>query len=184
MHHIKNDRRTLQSADLLYQGLLACLKEKLLAEVTVTDLQRASGVARSTFYRSFDDVSDVLAWQCDLGFHEALCGWRPPEFTGELDLARHFFSHWASHSEVLELLIRANRHDIVYGSHLRNAALLERRYGELPGLPRDQRRYFMAIRTGVLIGVLTAWLDGGRRESADELVGIVGDQLQMMVASK
>ena len=77
MHHIKNDKRTLQSADLLYQGLLACLKEKPLAEVTVTDLQRASGVARSTFYRSFDDVSDVLAWQCDLGFHEALCGWRP-----------------------------------------------------------------------------------------------------------
>lgn len=54
MYHIKNDKRARASTELICAGLLACMKEKPFARITITDVQRASTVSRSTFYRNFD----------------------------------------------------------------------------------------------------------------------------------
>jgi AcrR family transcriptional regulator len=59
MYHISNNRRAEKSAELIYQGLLTCLKHKNFDQVTITDLQKASGVARTTFYRAFDNISSA-----------------------------------------------------------------------------------------------------------------------------
>ena len=37
--------------------------------------------------------------------------------------------------------------------------------------------YFMAVRTGFTISILTAWLEGGRKETTEEIIEIVGEQL-------
>lgn len=63
MYHIKNDKRAQASTELICAGLLACMKEKPFARITITDVQRASTVSRSTFYRNFDCLEDVLALQ-------------------------------------------------------------------------------------------------------------------------
>lgn len=68
MYHIKNDKRAQASSELICAGLLACMKEKPFARITITDVQRASSVSRSTFYRNFDCLEDVLALLCDRGF--------------------------------------------------------------------------------------------------------------------
>lgn len=68
MYHISKDKRTIESARLIYEGLLECLKTKAFDQITVSDLQKESGVARSTFYRAFDNISDVLYWKCDTRF--------------------------------------------------------------------------------------------------------------------
>ena len=68
MYHIKNDKRARASTELICAGLLACMKEKPFARITITDVQRASTVSRSTFYRNFDCLEDVLALLCDRGF--------------------------------------------------------------------------------------------------------------------
>ena len=68
MYHIKNDKRAQTSAELICAGLLACMREKPFARITITDVQRASTVSRSTFYRNFDGLEDVLALLCDRGF--------------------------------------------------------------------------------------------------------------------
>ena len=60
MYHISKDKRALQSSELIYNGLLECIKKKPFDQISVSDLQKASGVARSTFYRAFDNISDVL----------------------------------------------------------------------------------------------------------------------------
>ena len=64
MYHIKNDKRARASTELICAGLLACMKEKPFARITITDVQRASTVSRSTFYRNFDCLEDVLALLC------------------------------------------------------------------------------------------------------------------------
>ena len=68
MYHIKNDKRAQASSELICAGLLACMKEKPFARITITDVQHASTVSRSTFYRNFDCLEDVLALLCDRGF--------------------------------------------------------------------------------------------------------------------
>ena len=68
MYHIKHDKRAQAATELICAGLLACMKEKPFARITITDVQRASSVSRSTFYRNFDCLEDVLVLLCDRGF--------------------------------------------------------------------------------------------------------------------
>lgn len=183
MYHISDDKRSRQSAELIYSGLLDCLKRKSFDHVTISDIQRASGVARTTFYRGFDNISDVLYWKCDICFYEVLGEYRPKEFPGEMELARHYFSYWMAHSDILELLIEINRQDIIYACHMKNADILLERFGAVPGLNEEHGNYFMAIRTGFTISVLTAWLKGGRKETPDEIVGIIREQLAILAGN-
>ncbi len=184
MYHISNDKRSMQSAELIYNGLIECIKKKSFSDITVTDLQKASGVARTTFYRAFDNLSDILYWKCDTCFKDVLGNSTPDMYMGELGLARHYFKYWFEHSDILELLIGINRQDIIYACHMKNADELQRKYGKLAGLNVSHGNYFMSIRTGFTISVLTAWLKGGRKETPDEIIEIIQEQLLLLVGEQ
>ena len=183
MYHISKDKRAVQSSELIYKGLLECIKKKPFDQITVSDLQKVSGVARTTFYRAFDNISDVLYWKCDTCFYEVLGSYHPKLFQGELDLARHYFDYWVNHSDILVLLLQIGILDIIYACHMKNADILQQRFGELPGINMKHGNYFIAIRTGFTISILTVWLKGGRKESADELVQIIEEQLSILTKS-
>ena len=183
MYHISNDKRAIQSSELIYNGLLECIKKKSFDQITISDLQKASGIARSTFYRAFDNISDVLYWKCDTCFYEVLGNYHPKLFQEELDLAQHYFQYWMNHSDILELLIQINRQDIIYACHMKNAEILQERFGAIPGIHMEHGNYFIAVRTGFTISILTTWLKGGRKENAGELVQIIEEQLSILAKS-
>lgn len=183
MYHIKDDYRTKRSAEKIYRSLLECMKKKLFEEITVTDITRACNMARTTFYRSFDNTVDILYWKCDESFHEVLDSYRPAVFGGEIDLARHYFSYWVTHYEILELLMKIGRQDIIYSCHMKNAEIINERYGLLRKISKKHPDYFMSARTGFTLGILAAWLDGGRKENAEELMQIVAEQIQTLKES-
>lgn len=177
MYHIKNDKRSKQSAQLIWNGLLKCLEDKTFDDITITDIQRTSTVARTTFYRCFDNLSDILYWRCDFCFKEALSDFKPTEFLNESDIIKRYFSYWMTNGEILSLLTKINRQDIIYASHMKNAEQLKEAFGAIPELDNSSERYFMAIRTGVTLSVLKAWLDSDRKETPDELAQILKKQL-------
>lgn len=173
MHHVSQDKRTRRSAELIYRGLLECLRQKPFGQITVTDIQKTTGVARTTFYRSFDNLADVLYWRCEQCFCEALHTGEPSAQPSEALLIRGYFAYWMVHGDILKLLIGIDRADILFACHLKSAKALEAAHGTLPGLDDAHRRYFMAIRTGVTISMLKAWLDGGQQETPEELADIL-----------
>jgi AcrR family transcriptional regulator len=180
MYHIANDKRCRNSAELIYKGLLACMKKKEFDRITVSDLQKESSVARTTFYRCFDNISDILYWKCDSCFYDVLVNGNEKNFPGEYELIQHYFAYWMKHSDILEMLIKINRQDIIYACHMKNAEILEKRFGKVKGLPPQHKEYFMAIRTGFTISILTAWLKNGRREKPDEIYGIIQEQIRIL----
>ena len=184
MYHISNDKRARKSAELIYQGLLSCLQHKNFDQITVTDLQKASGVARTTFYRSFDNISDVLYWKCDLCFHEVLGSFTEEQFANETELVYQYFSYWTDHKDILELLMKINRYDIIYACHMNAALAVQKKIGKLPAFQVPHSNYFLAIRTGFTISILTAWLQGGSKESLDEIFAIVNEQLALLPSSR
>ena len=184
MYHISNDKRARKSADLIYQGLLTCLKQKNFDQITVTDLQKASGVARTTFYRAFDNISDILYWRCDLCFQEVLGSFTEEQFANETELVYRYFSYWTDHKDILELLMKINRYDIIYACHMNAAAAVQKKFGSAHALQTPHSNYFLAIRTGFTISILTAWLQGGSKESLEEIVAIVNEQLALLPAGK
>ena len=114
MYHIKNDKRAQASSELICAGLLACMKEKPFARITITDVQHASTVSRSTFYRNFDCLEDVLALLCDRGFQAVFTEYNalPPAQRGSL--AKAVFQYWFRNSAVLEALVQIHRTDILF----------------------------------------------------------------------
>lgn len=72
MYHVKDGKRTKESARLIVGGLHECLKMKKFESITVTDVQKQSTVGRATFYRLFDSVSDVLAYEFDEEFSKLM----------------------------------------------------------------------------------------------------------------
>lgn len=184
MYHIRNDKRTERSAEKIWQSLLACMQKKQFFDITVMDIAKECGIARTTFYRCFDNISDILEWKCDENFFEVLNTYNPKKFGGEIDLARHYFTYWTSHYEILELLIKIGRQDIIYTCHTKNAEILHKRYVELGKFAKPHANYYMAIRTGFTISMLVTWLNGGRKESTEELLDIMTEQLRLMPATR
>ncbi len=162
MYHIKQDKRAQISVELICDGLIRCLAEKPYDKISISDVQRESTVSRSTFYRNFDCLDDVLALMCDRGFAEAFA---------ELDkseLRKVVFKYWFRHSELLESLVVSRKTDIIFESFRRSAAELEQ-FKPLLKDP-DTYDYFISMLSSSISGILITWVEHGRRESEAELM--------------
>ena len=71
MYHIKHDKRVYKSANLICDGLAEMLKVKSYDEISITDVCNINGIARTTFYRLFDTLDDVL-YQFDNLFEQSI----------------------------------------------------------------------------------------------------------------
>lgn len=87
MYHVGTTKRSRESAELIYYGVAICSQDKPLSSVTVSDIQRTTGVARTTFYRSFDTVQDVLEWKCDQ-YYKGFLSLCPAGTAGEMSLSQ------------------------------------------------------------------------------------------------
>jgi hypothetical protein len=77
-------------------------------------------------------LSDVFFWKCDEAFHAAFSSYQQPFFRGEFDLARHFVNYWIVNYEILDALMKTNHMDIIFTCYIKNASILEERYGLVP----------------------------------------------------
>lgn len=186
MYHIKRDARSEKSAEMFYEGLLRCLEETPLDKVSVTDIQRASGAGRSTFYRNFDAVIDVLKWKCDEQFSEAISSYvKTLSSEHHMNLLLFMLSYWMQHSDAIEALLGAERVDIVYRSFLDSYEVVkEHLLGIGATLPDDvQERYFSAVSAGFFISIMDTWIAGGKRESPEQVAAIVESQGRRIAAA-
>ena len=180
MYHIKHDKRAYASAELIYQGLCQCIRQKDFARITIHDIEQASSVSRSTFYRHFDTIPDVLYWRCSQCLCQLWEQYLPAQPIGKYDFLRYFLDYWAKHIEILELLLTVNRTDIIYTCHVEQFARFQEKYAAFTQLPAQYSDYFMSMRAGILVGVLTTWLQRGKQESVDELFAIAQMQFDFL----
>ncbi len=171
MYHIKRDKRALASVELICAGLLRLMARKPFEKITITDLQKESTVSRSTFYRNFDCLEDVLELLCDRGFQTIFVTYnaQPPEARGRLSVA--VFRYWCKNSGILEPLVAIHRTDILFSSLRRCAAQLD----SLQFLAADpvQYDYFVSMITSVMVGILVTWTEHGKAESEEKVLEIV-----------
>ena len=164
MYHIKQDKRAQASARLICRGLVQCLDTKSFEDISISDIQRASGVSRSTFYRNFDHIEDVLSLMCDGVFEEAFS-------SNYTNISEAVFNAWVSHSELMENIVKINRSDLLFSS-LRRCAFKLR--GILP-VSADEALYdyFVNIIASSMAGIMITWIERGKCDSEDELKKII-----------
>lgn len=171
MYHIKQDKRAQTSVELICTGLKQCLREKSFENITISDIQRISGVSRSTFYRNFDRIEDVLALMCDRVFEEAFS-------SGYANISESVFRTWFRHADMLETVVSIGRGDMLYASLRRCSDHLR------PGIPglRDAALFddLVSILSSSMMGIMITWVERGRRESEEELKDMILQSLKAM----
>lgn len=177
MYHIKKDKRSTTSANMLYHVLTECLKTKSFEEISITEITTLATVSRSTFYRNFDELIDILYWKCDQQFSEVLSGYVSEGKHEKLGLLEYVFAYWQKYSEILEILLDMKRIDIIYDCFARNSMPVLNLLRERVDIPKEQENYFMAIRIGIFVGIVQTWITGGKQETARQLSTMIGKQL-------
>jgi AcrR family transcriptional regulator len=184
MYHIKDDRRSVRSSQLLYAGLAKLMHEKDFVAITVTDLVEAAKVGRTTFYRNFDEIEDILCMRNDQVF-EGLVNYvqsyrKENPNVSRINMLKPILRYFYLNSEIIELLILANRIVIFQSSFRRLLEPFKPIIGTLYGVEEDYAKYMIAINTGAITNILTHWIETGKKQAPDELA----DNLSVMINSE
>lgn len=186
MYHIKEDQRSIRSAEMLYDGLVRLMGEMPFNTIKVKDLVEASHVGRTTFYRNFDSIEDVLRLRSDQVFDEMLqqliafvqTHGNTPRVLLLAPVLRYFYSN----SEIIELLIQADRLDIAMASFRRAVvpfkSRIETYYGEIDDVYVE---FGITIRIGIFMNILVRWIETGKQQPPDELADIINRMIHDMV---
>ena len=181
MVHIKNDLRAKKSAELIRAGLIRCLRRKSFAELTVSELIEEAGVGRTTFYRLFDNICDVLYYECDLLAEKLVKSYR--EQTDNPDFLRFSLAYWLEHHLSLEAVFASNRADILQDAMLKYADYLIPAFA-LENTAAWEMDYLLAIATALLSSILMVWVRHGKTETVDEIYQIYTDTMVTMTGRK
>lgn len=176
MYHIPNDKRAVSSADNLEKALYELLKMRDLNDISVTDLCHASGVSRATFYRLYDNPTDILRHGLDntMGSirqekSELMAASKPIDMRRNMQLL-------LTHYEPIEAAVKCHRTDLIHTAietHLSETrAVLIQMCAHAEATER-QLHYISHLFVGMMTSMLTAWIKGGRKETAAQLISQV-----------
>jgi AcrR family transcriptional regulator len=178
MYRIKNDQRSVRSSEMLYDGLAKLMRQMPFDAIKVKDLVEAAQVGRTTFYRHFDGIDDVLRMRCDQVFSGLIehlvrhAATQAAESRAVLlkPLLRYFYLH----SEILELLMLAKRQDMIYSSFRRALEPFKLRVAARLDLDEEYASYRQTIQIAVATSILLHWIETGKRQAPDELADRIG----------
>ena len=180
MFHIKADPRSQKTAEALGKAMFQILRTKSLSEISVSDLYRETGIARSTFYRLFDTPEDVLYYLCAQFVEIASRKFEGREFSDirELSTASIYLS--IEHHELLEILIRNHRQDLLTELFAANFRNISTRIPVLEGLDPVTHEYVQALLYTTMTSLQTTWFTRGRLESPEQLFSFLQEFGQVL----
>lgn len=177
MYHIKNDKRAYKSAVLISESLADMLKEKKYEEISITDVCVSRGVARTTFYRLFDTLDDVLIYQFDALFEESM-----KQFVNELNEGKSFSRFMleiaVSNRALVTAIVDSGRSDL-FNFSTRTKELVIIQSMEL-NINEEDRRYCTPMLTQMAYAIFSTWISMGCKENVDELYGIMKRELKFI----
>lgn len=157
MYHIKEDKRSKQSAETIYQSLRHVLFTKKLEDVTISDIQKECGISRSTFYRCFDTITDVLEMKL---FYFVEKYFR--EQQSAKDRVLFFYTYWDKHSDFIHILSKQNE------SLLKN--VLKRHFkNKFVTTNEIYQEYLLDIKISLFTSLLCKWVERNKKESPQEM---------------
>lgn len=180
MYHISLDPREVHSAKLLCdasQQIIRNENEKL----NISRICQEAGVSRSTFYRLFDEVDDVLTYASEKILDDSLSKYAHQLFHGSDRSPASVYAALAkSYSKEIRWMIQNGKIGILLNTHrngLRNHASVF--FPEMD--PRSEEFvYFLDMRFGLLLGAFTAWISTGQKATVEDIVSYAEQQVRFV----
>lgn len=183
-----NNQRSQQTEKELEEALILLLKKKKFEDISIQDLCKKAGVNRTTFYAHFDNLPEMISAIQQNRFKDTVDFYINPK-TG-----RFHEPDKEAHDKCVETLkkVAANR-DIslaffttpclyeLYADHVQN-------YWN--NISEDIRKkwkyksdtnalYHLIAMHACFNAIVQHWLETGCKESAEEIVEIIGDEFSM-----
>jgi AcrR family transcriptional regulator len=142
-------------------------------DISVTQIINASGVGRATFYRLFDDKSDVVLYQMESVFDELIQRIGPHTDSNVVIIS--LFDIWLSQKELFTSLLKANlygefqtRLSFVVGEKLKFIK-------EEVGLDERHWQYFIHVRAAMLFTALRVAITQFSEDNSHDISGTLRD---------
>ncbi len=149
MYHVGNDFRSKKSAFKIYQSLRHNLLNKSLSDITVVDIYKESGIARTTFYRLFDNVIDVLEYQLEIFIKEYI-----NLKEKKSDKILFFYEYFNLHSDLIYIIATQNEYILKH--------VVEKVYGY-------SNEYLIMLKISIMTSLLCTWSKNNKRESPKDM---------------
>lgn len=173
MYHVSKDIRAVKSAELIWQGLRECMKEKKIGKIRIADINEKSYVSRATFYRLFDTIEDVLVYECDMIFEQLSTKLAGQKFSSSGDFFLFFIQQWLEQKDLTMGLADNNLTHIIYDAHMRHNSLIRDVIIKDKLLRDAEADYLVAILSGILPAAMDIWHRHGQKECAEEIFRMV-----------
>ncbi len=180
MYQKKRDKRSIQSSEWMYEALKELMEVKDYSKITVTDITNKANLGRTTFYRNFETIDDVLEMKCIEKFKEfrQYCiDFYKLNDVEVKSFLKPFLMYWYDNSEVIELLIKANRENIIKKYLTKEVQF----FVDISSINKDtvinsHINYFIEMRVSNSISILTEWIKNDKNIPPDELADIISTQ--------
>ena len=145
------------------KALEQLMAKKAFLDITITDIQKTAGIGRSTFYRLFDTIDDVVTYMVDREFEEIVRGYSTMNIR---DFTIECLSGVIERGGILIGILSSGRSELVTRSLRENL----HRSAEEAGEPDEAGlQYRFAVFASACISVIRVWDENGRKESIEEL---------------
>ena len=173
MKALKENPVAVQSKQMLLNALLELMEKKAYSSISIKELAECAGLDRKTFYRNFDSKEEVLYLRlqemCQLYIKELRGLPRLTSYAGtkayfEICMQQvHFFMLLKKNNLLPLVLIKFDE----YLSELNTLFLSNPLY-------REKSPYELYYQAGGFWNVTIRWLEGGTKESPEEMARIIG----------
>ena len=164
----KHQEANIRVKTRITAALLTLMKEKSISDITITEIIAKAGVARASFYRNYASKESVITTL----IADVLEQYRATvEYDGEnyytYDNICRSFAYFSQYGELF-----LDLHHFGYGSVLLEA--LNQFHEEIAGtMPqRSIARYRLYMYVGSLYNTALIWLQGGQKESVEEITNL------------
>ena len=185
MYHIKNDQRAIRSSRMLYDALGLLMRSQPYNTITVTNLVDAAMLGRTTFYRNFDEIDDILRMRCDQVFDELVAyisAYRQENRKREPGmLLKPMLRYFYLHSDIIDLLLQAKRMDILQDSFRERSQAIRAQAAQQMQIESEYVAYALEIRVNLMIAIVAHWVKTGKRQAPDELADSLKTMLTHMI---
>lgn len=157
-----NESRNAYVVEHLTNSMLVLLKEKPIAEISISELCDMAGVGRTSFYRNYEDKEAIIKAYIGHLFREWVDKCKENPGLPVRETVRIVFSHFEANREFYALL---NERGLVY--------LLKDIILDLCGFDPEQEMvaaYASAYAGFFLYGWVEVWFCRGMKDSVEELI--------------
>ena len=159
---MSNEGRNIYVIEHITESLLSLLEDKVIEDISISELCDNAGIGRASFYRNYNSKEDILKAYINKLFHGWKSDWEKNNSIPLSSAIGIIFEHFEQHRAFYQLL---NERHLIY--LLKDVILgtMELK----PDLPKGEA-YAKAFAAYSLYGWIEVWFQRGMQESADDMM--------------